>query len=1719
MQTMEDRTNTMVMEAPAPAPLMPQAEQKPAHGAEKGLYWNSLLTGNLEQVPLPLRRKAGADDETEPAEARDYRLASSINRSWVVDHSTLSRDEVRGNWPELRRNMTRNLGVRDDEQELYSALSLRQTEAPTRDKVRRVYTDAYTAALRGEEAVLPEAEDERRVYEGARSEAERVREAYMPLAEAVSQGWSYLKASESKAFPIPDLVAGAPGLARAVDALAEMPAEERARVYEIARSLESTRQLETAPESLGEALLHSVRRGSADLRHALVQGVGHAATALTRAAGETLESDALLRGAEATDKRLQALHELRSVAQGEVFPIQLEKDSAFWEELAVDAAGAVPGAALAFMGGAGFGALAVSSAGAAVAEARRRSPEGRQELQVAAGIVGGALQAGIYMGMSRIGAQMLNRSIGNFARAGQAGIKGYSLAALKTLGSLTAENARLLLAGKAAQAAELGMQELAARVDHVASHIDWEDFGDNITDIETNMREAAMNLPYILIAAGRAALHHFRSPDALVENRRMLESWDVDEATRQRIIDAPDAETRTLMLREALTSGRRWGGVGFLEECYKSLRLLNTEQHAPFRDTQSVRSFLNLPSEMEQVHKPEIKVRDMTDPETVKMIAERMNETRSLSLLNRPQSADYLRLWDDCYQRGYGEELQGPKEKKERFSQYLTLHSNPKDALPPEFRLDGYYNPHQAPVVKAVCQRMFSEVIRLSYQYIINMESLGSLMNSYKSHELASKQVEKKRRAVVSRLAQAISEGVKGDCVEKSLGGFITWLSGRYDTRRRSAGHAPLWLRKVDRADLTDMLGKALDKGTRSDKKKPAELRDAYRIALGLYANAEGLLAILPHSPDFQELLSSGFSPEQAVSHLMRRELENHLDPEIWMPQQLTPGEANRIDNRRRFDINQPLIDRYMKLTGYGLESSPDGQGKQLWRIRRPDGEYTPWFSSYGLAVNSLVGNAKTLFLQMGRGQLTDNIQRSYRYMPGGGRLFYAGYMYPLSRNKFTGFDHLGRVATDELRTLWTGDSTHFTMGLDYEEDKAKWNRLKGARWMPLLKSVNDGHDSFLVYPRRVETPLTLARLRFFVYWNRLLSSGWVSPEEVGGKLVQAGELMPDKLDYILNKGRDKKLYLWHTRDRDVRRSLLEMYPDRMVPGDKAAMNADLARRMADYNLLYMIADLPNARLPHSVREWFYTSALGNFEVPKSLSRIRGAVRKYNRAAADDVQAMVPRVMEIRGQQQAGQGGRLDDMLRNAYQPDESRRYEQGWCYAVGGASAFRSSGQSFWNLLDDPVRGWKLLTPEERESLAEELRDFGDGQSPEPQLQQLSEVLQEYPGLRAYSSDKRTGGAVKRMVLEPVETMDLVPRYYRLNKNTETMHAPLVKKGFTVEEAAELPAEWQTDSRVLPALQLLTELRRTVTASPYTDESGIWWKQERYGGLDGKRPNGLDERWVPEVGLRPFMSFFERVNELGHAYGTHGQLNVCGVSLGGIGAGDIDTSLLNQITVYRTPRLPEHMVRLMPGEPNAANPYQRKPYVIHTADGIPLLPTRMARQQPELLKALTPLNHFQSDMERMYDFESNHRWRKRHFNAYLQDLLERRTTKPAAWDRADEGAINNLELFMQLFQDGRLSYYLEKKDPTKLNRGEALAAELGRLVMLAEFGTNREAAVEKLVQFCRHLRENYEDRDLMRTALHRIVSPDPNRYKEVELPRPEEDRELDLSPEDAEYY
>lgn len=1696
--------------------LPPLREVNSGKEWEKSQYWNTLLTGDPSTVPAEVRHKAGADDESRPAEERDYQLMSSINRSWVVDHRGLEREKVRAEWPELRRNISRELGVRDTEPELFTALSVQNSEAPVRQKARQLYEQTYHAALQGKDTKQPEDAAERSVYEAALQLGYQEREQYMPLAESLSEAWELIKTLETDLVTFPKVITNTPDLVQAVDALADMDADARARVYAVARSLDSTRALEEKPAHLGEAVLHSMRRGTADVGHSLLQGIGHVSTALTRAAGETFDSDTLRRYSIAADKRLQALHELRSVAQGELFPIDLGEDAHLAEQMAVDAAGAIPGAAMAFMGGAGFAALTLAGTGAAVAEARQRSPKGRQELQTAAGILAGGLQAGIYMGMTRVGAQMLNRTIANFMKARNAGVAGYSLAALQGLGTLTAENAKMLLAGKAAQATELGMQELAARVDKVASNIDWESFGDNFTDIETNMREAAMNLPYVLIASGRAALHHFRSPSALLDNGEILADWGVNEATRKRILDEPDIHAKNELLREALCSSRRWAGTGPLEEVLRSLKLLNTEHHIGFQEEETARAFLQKRADRDGLSRPELVKRDVNDPETFDMLVENATGKKRRPL-NAEQAIPYLLLYDEWFQLANGEMLKNKQQLKEYDERMLRIAQGKPAEIPKQAQLNGFYSPFREEAIRAVMNDYVEEVKRLGYRYLLNTETLDSLRRINKSQKEARYRSEQRRALIHSEVCAAIDRWQRGMPREESLNMLCERIGHMYMQRRHYSGHAPRWLRDEPRHAFTNCYEHAV-KRTRLPRKTDApQLVEAYRIILSLRSCADALMQVIPHTRDFQDALCMAHAPADIYAHLLNREFGDCLDRKVWDPKPLSEIRPDMSDNRARYDMNSEVMLRYSDLSGNDLESTPDGKGGKLWRMKRPDGRYTPWFEFPGYVVNSVVGNVETSFLPMGKNMLIPELQRGMVKDAAERVSYLRSNMFPMQQKAYLGYDHLCNTAARDLCAQWMGDSTLFKVGLEFVRENKNWTRYKGRRLDHTLKLVKDETDRYLVRHSRPLTPLSLAQLSFKAYWNRMLSSKWVEPEEVADLLVRENLLSPEERDQVLEIGRDYKMD--DTRITGSKRRIMRRrYPNLIHPGDPVKMNARLASCMSELNVRYMLAHMRESQLPNSVKQWFYTTPFSKFTIEESAINYRERLVRANRIAAEQVKEMIPDVAALRRRYNKDNPIPLEKYLRNAYEPDSARRFEQGWCFAYGGERTFRAAGQALWNLLDDPARGWKLLPESERTLLQSELADVFGTRSPEAAMQELGEVLQKYPELRAYGITERGGSEICRMSLNPIQTDNIAEPDYTKGGNTRVFRPDLVQKGYSMENQVELPPEYHGDERVMPALRLLSELRRSVVKVPYVGPDGIWWDMELYGGVDGKPPGKVDNRWTPEVGLESFMRHYERVAEWADGMGADNPPTVCGVKLGGIRPGELDTSRLRYVTVYRTTRLPDQMVRLMPGMPDSASPHQRAPYVVQTSDGIPLLRPRMARKPHEIPHTLTPLNLFDFELERMYDYASNCRWRKRQLKVYMDNLLKHRTRSAEDWERGEERNINNEEMFMQIFQDSRLSYFLLTREPDQLTRGEALTSELARHMLLAEFGVNRDEHVQALVEFCDVLRKKPEDVQLIQTVLNRVVSPYPNNYSEEELPPPLDDDNEHL-PEDADFY
>jgi hypothetical protein len=135
--------------------------------------------------------------------------------------------------------------------------------------------------------------------------------------------------------------------------MSRMGAEERSIVLYLTRQ-----QAEQAREASGDTpedewLLsraqRAVRRGASSMGFGLWQGIGHMAVGLQKAAGDMLGGELgreQLEYAAERDLRLQVLHDIKNMAQQEVYPL-LPEDSTLAERMFIDAAQATPAANIA----------------------------------------------------------------------------------------------------------------------------------------------------------------------------------------------------------------------------------------------------------------------------------------------------------------------------------------------------------------------------------------------------------------------------------------------------------------------------------------------------------------------------------------------------------------------------------------------------------------------------------------------------------------------------------------------------------------------------------------------------------------------------------------------------------------------------------------------------------------------------------------------------------------------------------------------------------------------------------------------------------------------------------------------------------------------------------------------------------------------------------------------------------------------------------------------------------------------------------------------------------------------------------------------------------------------------------------------------------------------------------------------------------------------------
>lgn len=1690
MPVLHPQTPESAPAEPAEAPAAePAAEEKPVEEPKlidaKEDYWSRVLTGNPDTVPQELRERVGADDALVPEEEREYELLSTINRSWYADHHEQSREQVAGRWPQLRAQMADELGVADDESELFDALSEQRQEETRRAEAEAIFSESYLSALRGETPKREESADEALSWQSdLRHRAAELgaarREELKPMGEKLGRVLACMQRFEDGTLDkMVQMVSDVPLVSEVFGHMVDLDEGQRRELYEIARTLLPPDSRKAETDSLLSAMWRSAKRGVSDMRYGLIQAAGNLTAASLQSVSRLPHAEGARKLSKRVDSYMRLVEEMRRFSEEEAYPIRLGEDAGLPEELALEVTRATPAAAASFCGGAGFALTMGSGMGLHVADMRQQAPEGNLELQTGAGMLVFGVQAGIAHGLNSMGARLFDRTMSKFALSSGSGAKGY---AVRALGG-GAKAAGLTLGGirdvHVGRVTDMAAREMVAKLDGTASNVNWKEYGENWNDMEWNLREAARNLPYILIGSGRVALHHFRNPRAVVGEEPQLAEWGIDEPTRRLVLNEPDVRRQGQMLYEALHNGKRWGGLGFLQDAARSLRLLHTDDFHVFEKPENVRDFLNLPAESTPPNNRILTLRNPDDPMALKVLTER--HAKGETIRDPKKALPLLMLCQEWLNKAFPKDMQD----------YPTA----QELAPAELTKLGDHSPQTEAQRRAAVDRTIQYLDALSYRFLVNSSSYGTLEMDGRSAPELRAEMDGVRRQLMGKVAECVLMRAGGASVRETDEHFGRFLSDYYSKQRHYSGFTS-WLRYIEPKRLSELhihglSERAFKRGPNLRRGKFPELQHANWMLQGLHHSIESLVRLLPYQADFQAALARGMTPQESYAHLLHREMGSRLPKSDWFPKELAEDVTNREAVAEK---NRKMADDYRRLMGIEPESCEAADGRTLWRVQTPDGHYTHWHDSEDAALSELTVNARMRYLPLG-GSMQDELLSAVS----GGQGFDAEKIGLKAPWHYSYFDRLSSIASGDLTRFWQEDATRMVPGATAERFRNHSSYLENSA-NPFFSRDEDNPGMWLVDERSVRSPYSVAKARFEAYWRNQLFSGWLDSKAAMDFLIRRK---------VIDDAEKKRL-----DDMGVVRVRHLLTPAIFFRGgdfsrykpyaDLEGQRSRLARHLADYTTGYFLAHLKDMPMPDTVREWF---SLAPFRPEYQLyqggsrgSNIRTVqghrdaeqnIKWTHQRSAEQVKLELDFAERFRSEEQetgpdALRNEPLFPLMLEALELPMSRRTEQGWGYAAGGTDIFRQRHPELWNLLDDPERGWSLLSEDSREDLCRRapmtLGEPGTMMSsvPEP-LVELSAALREYPELRRY--DFVHGDEARLLRLDIPETE--VPTYERTDGIYDRLEDHggdgVIRSGFDLKELSEYPEPLKSNERLRSALRTLSALRHAVVDFPYADKDGVWWDGVPYGGENGNKLPGMGEDWTAHPPMSEITRLFGEMPEDGSAV-----LN--------LGVNDFSSRpalpehAFSAMTVFRSPNYPLTQLRLMPGDRYSQDSDARNPYVVQSFVGAPMRQGFMVPNKDEGGFFFLPLQSFAGDVSKEYVGHMAG-WRGSEALGMMLDALMARTESAAALEESRYESFPNSEILMQLTEDSRFNRSLQGRAPHELDPDEALAATWFYALARYQFSDNRAEAAQELLAIHDFLEENPERMESMKKMLnnHRL--------------------------------
>lgn len=351
-------------------------------------------------------------------------------------------------------------------------------------------------------------------------------------------------------------------------------------------------------DALGGALKRGAAEAAENVAHLAVNG---AAWALPEG-----------REKEALDRYSRSFEELRNFARMEFAPLRGGKDAPWFREMLVDMAQQGASTALAFSGPAGLGLLMAGETGRHMADARRMNPDGVFDAQMGGAVVSGGMNTLLSFGMTKLGQRMLGQGMRAFRAMRSA--SGNVGAVLSGTEPWAADAVKMAAENKLMELTPMVAQEGVGALTDRVSGVDWEGWKERQMSVDDQLREAAMMMPFLLIGAGKASLHHFRHAGTLLGDGEPLKVFGIPDEAVTRILREKDMRRAGELLQKSLRDSPLWGSLYISRKALEWSRALDEAGEPFLRTEQDVRDFLELPS---PVRTKPWKMRDFPESEAV----------------------------------------------------------------------------------------------------------------------------------------------------------------------------------------------------------------------------------------------------------------------------------------------------------------------------------------------------------------------------------------------------------------------------------------------------------------------------------------------------------------------------------------------------------------------------------------------------------------------------------------------------------------------------------------------------------------------------------------------------------------------------------------------------------------------------------------------------------------------------------------------------------------------------------------------------------------------------------------------------------------------------------------------------------------------------------------------------------------------------------------------